>query len=135
MNTTIWLYPGEIEHFVLLGVPVSGICWWLKHRGVRTRLLYYFSGANFACYVLWLAVKCALNSMNLMNSFMNSFELPFFMIVILPLFALGESFCLFAASFNAQHGERIFFVLLNGLMLLLWGASSIIIPVLRWGRR
>jgi hypothetical protein len=66
---------------------------------------------------------------------MNSFELPFFMIVILPLFALGESFCLFAASFNAQHGERIFFVLLNGLMLLLWGASSIIIPVLRWGRR
>jgi hypothetical protein len=132
MNPTIWLYPSEVGHFVLLGAPVLGILWWLKHRGVRTRLLYYFSGANFAFYVLWLAVMYALNSMHLMNS-MNHFELPFFMIAVLPLFAMGESFFLFAASFKAQPGERILFVLLNGLMFLLWGASSIILPVLRWG--
>ena len=136
MNPTIWLYPNEIKHFVLLGAPVVGILWWLKtFEASESRLLFYFSGANFACCVLWLAVKFTLNSMHLMNSFMNNFELPFYMIVILPFFMLGESFCLFAASFKAQSGEHILFVLLNGLMFMLWGASSIIIPVLRWGRR
>jgi len=118
----------------LLWVPAAGLLWWLKLRGIRSVIIYFVSGANLVCYMIWLGAMVLADSPIFYRWSSESKDLdviffmtPTFLFVLCPLAATAGSFILLITTLIAKQGEHRFLVPANLLMLILW-ATSIIAP-------
>jgi hypothetical protein len=133
-NEPVSPFHGVLLKFALLWAPAVVILWYLKLRGIRSRIFNIISCANIVCYLLWLLGMVTVHT-PIVYRWISECKpaipvLMFFsafLFVLWPIFASMVSFVLFMASFGVQPGERRFFVSANLLMLILW-ASTIVAP-------
>jgi hypothetical protein len=118
----------------LLWVPAAGLLWRLKLRGIRSVIIYFVSGANLVCYMIWLGAMVLAHSPIFYRWSSESKDLdviffmtPTFLFVFCPLVATVGSFILLITTLIAKQGEHRFLVPANLLMLILW-ATSIVAP-------
>jgi hypothetical protein len=118
----------------LLWMPAAGLLWWLKLRKIRSVIIYFVSGANLVCYMIWVGAMVLINSpifyrwstefKDLKPILYTTAILTF---VWFPFVATVGSFILLTTTLIAKPGEHRFLVPANLLMFILW-ATSIIAP-------
>ncbi len=133
MGIDPWVHRPLLK-LALLWAPAAGLLWWLKLRKIRSVIIYFISGANLVCYLLWLGATGIIGSPSFFRWSSESTDLRFVLSVIssvtllvIPIAATVGSFFMLMMSFIARPGERRFLVPANLLSLILW-ASSMIAP-------
>jgi len=114
---------------VFLALPAAWILSYWRKRGVTCRAVFYASCSNIFCYVLWVALILVMLGLQKEAALRPTIPsiLPAIAFVFVPLFLSIASLPLCFSAFAAAEGERLFAVVANGLMFVLW-VSSVVAP-------
>ena len=134
MGIDPWVHSPLLK-LALLWTPAVGLLWWLKLRKIRSVIIYFISGANLVCYLLWLGAIGIVGSPSFYRWSSESKDhlrivlsvIPPLTLVVIPPAATVGSFIFLITSFVARPGEHRFLLSANLLTLILW-ASSMIAP-------